>query len=286
MRRVDEAKKITIISISTNLILAFLKILSGVVGKSSVIIVDGIDSASDSLSTIIAFLGVRISEKEEDHNHQYGHERFEAVFAKILSVVFLVVSIIVFYNSFLDIKNEKYTVPTIFPLVVSVISIVSKIVLSRYVLGVARSINSFIFEADAKNFINDALSSFFSLVAIYLSQIGYPIFQPIFSFIIGLFIFRLAISLYKNSVDELTDSVASKELVEKIYNEVLKIEGVVRIDDLKTRKHGSKVFVDIEISIPKDFSFIKAHDITEFVHDRVESIDKTIKHCMVHANPH
>ncbi len=285
MKRLTEAKKIIRISTTTNLSLSFIKILSGILGNSTLLLADGVDSLSDVFITFIAYIGVSISEKKEDENHQYGHEKYETVFAKIIAFTLVITAFSIMYMAYNNLAYHAEKIPTKLTLFVALFSIIIKLLLSRYVLNVARTMESIVFEADAKNYLNDALLSIVSLVGIYLASVGYTVIQPILTFLIGVLILKNAIFLFKESVDDLTDKAASDIVVNKIRDNVIKIDGVESIDDLKTRMHAKKIFVDIEIGIKKDVSFIIAHDISEIVHDRVEALDDRIKHCMVHINP-
>ncbi len=284
LSRLRKAKKLTIVSLTVNLFFAILKVISGIVGNASVVVADGIDSFSDVVSTLVAYFGVLFAEKEADEDHQYGHEKFEAVFGKILSVVFLVLALYIIFKAIQEIKEPPSQIPTNFPLIVSIASIFAKFVLSKYSLYVSRDIDSSVFEADAKNFMNDAIASAGALIGIYFARNGYMYVQPIFSFLIAFFILKIAFTLYSNSIRELTDMAADEQTIDMIRNKVLSVEGVESIDVLRTRMHAKRIYVDIEIGIDKNKSFILAHDITEKVHSKIEEIKK-IKDCMVHANP-
>ena len=102
------AYKVSIISIMGNVFLSLFKFLAGLFGNSMAMISDSIHSLSDVLSTIVVIIGVKISNKESDDNHQYGHERFECVASIILSFMLFSVGIIIGYNGILDIINGNY----------------------------------------------------------------------------------------------------------------------------------------------------------------------------------
>lgn len=285
MNRKEEAKKLTMISMGTNFLLSGLKITSGVVGHSSVIIADGVDSLSDLLITFVAYLGVSVAQKEPDEEHPYGHERFEAIFGKIMAIFIVGVAMGIFYSAYQDFKNPDPLTPTMFPMIVAIISIGTKIALSRYSMSIARKIQADVFIADAKNFQNDSISSIGSLIGIYLAQQGFTYFQPIFTVLIGFFVFRVGFILYTRSVNDLTDMAASKKQIDEIKKIIYSVEGVKSIDMLKTRRHGSKIFVDLEIGVDQNSTLIYSHNVAENVHLKIENQMKEVKHVMVHVNP-
>ncbi len=285
MKKLKRAKQLIIVSTITNLSLSFIKISAGFFGHSSLLLADGVESLTDVLISFIAYIGVNISEKKEDYNHQYGHEKYETVFAKIISFILILIAFSIMYMAYTEMDNDTLLLPTKLTLVIALISIVVKLLLSRYVLNSANEMESMVFEADAKNYLNDSLLSIVSLIGIYLAINGYKLVQPVLTFVIAILILKNAISLFMESVDGLTDKAASEKIVNNLRTAVINIDGVESIDSLKTRMHVKKIFVDIEIGIKKDVSFVMAHDISETVRDKIHAVEPRVKHCMVHINP-
>jgi divalent metal cation (Fe/Co/Zn/Cd) transporter len=95
----------------------------------------------------------------------------------------------------------------------------------------------------------------------------------------------MAVEIYQNALNQLLDCSASPETIKKIESIVISVDGVLSIDKLKTRIHANKIYVDVEISVNKELSIVKAHEISENVHNELECNLKEIKHCMVHVNP-
>lgn len=285
MDRLNVAKKLTAVSIATNLFLAVFKIIGGWIGHSSVVIADGIDSLSDLLTTTMAYIGVRISAKEADEGHPYGHERFEAVLGKILALFLFGVAMAVAYGAVEELRRPTVTAPTLIAMVAAFVSIVGKILLSRYVVTQARKIKSSVYEADGKNYMNDVLSSVLSLTGAFLATRGWTIFQPLFSLFIAFNILRVAFDLYRESISDLTDRAADAEVIAQLRETILSNPRVRAIDSLKTRMHGKKIYVDVEIAVEWSLTLLDAHHIAEEVHDAIERDYPDVKHVMVHVNP-
>lgn len=285
MDRLIVAKKLTLVSIATNLFLAVFKIIGGWIGHSSVVIADGIDSLSDLLTTTMAYIGVRISAKEADEEHPYGHERFEAILGKILALFLSLVALAVALNAVEELRTPKVVAPTLIAMVAALVSIVGKMLLSRYVVRQARQIKSSVYEADGKNYMNDVLSSVLSLSGAFLATRGWTIFQPLFSLFIAFNILRVAFDLYKESISDLTDRAASPEIIAELRQTIHNNHRVCAIDNLKTRMHGKKIYVDVEIAVEWSLTLLDAHHIAEEVHDAIESNFSDVKHVMVHVNP-
>ena len=139
--------------------------------------------------------------------------------------------------------------------------------------------------ADAWHHRSDALSSVGSLIGIGAARLGYPIFDPIASIVICLFIFKAAFDIYKDAVNKMVDASVDEETLEQIREVIAKQEGVLGIDEIRTRLFGSRYYVDVEISADGNQTLWQAHAIAEKVHDIIEEQFRDAKHVMVHVNP-
>lgn len=285
MNRLERAAHLTKTSIAVNSALSISKILTGIFAHSSVVLADGIDSLSDLFTTSLAYMGVKMSEKEADEGHPYGHEHFEAIWGKVLAMLLFVLSLSVFYNAFLELMNPTRAVPGFVAIVVTLLSIGGKVFLSRYTMYHAKIMDSSVYIADAKNYLNDVLASIGALIGVAAARGGILFLQPLFSMLISFFIFKVAFSLYRDSAIDLSDAAADPRLVEEIRRIILTDEGVEAIDSLRTRRHGKRVFVDAELAVERSLSLLEAHDIAERVHSTIEEAIPEIKHIMIHVNP-
>lgn len=102
---------------------------------------------------------------------------------------------------------------------------------------------------------------------------------------IALFIVKVAYDIAMDAFDKMVDHACDDETVAKIRRLALTTDGVLTLDELKTRRFGSKSYVDIEIGVNAQLSLIEAHNIAEALHDRIETEMPEVKHCMVHVNP-
>ena len=283
------AFKISIVTIVLNSLLAILKLLAGFISNSSAIISDSIHTFSDVATTIIAMVGVAIASREEDSNHRYGHERIESIASLILSMLLFITGIEIGLSGIdILINNEFETMatPGLFALIAAIISILVKECMYWYTIRGAKLIKSEALKADAWHHRSDALSSIGALVGIILSRMGYKFFDPLASILIAILILKVAIEIFLEAADKLVDKSCDEETIKEIKKIVLKQDGVLGIDDLKTRVFASKIYVDIEISANGDKSLFETHQIAEKVHDEVEKKFKDIKHIMVHVNPY
>ncbi len=278
-------KKITIVTITLNILLAIIKVVAGIISNSSAIIADGIHSLSDVASTVIAYIGIKISVKEEDENHPYGHEKFEPVLSKILAIVLFMTAFGIIAKGYNNFRYKEIEITSNLAIYAAAISIVVKEWMYHYTIKASKQIKSSILKADAWHHRSDALSSVGAFIGIFGAQMGYPILEPIATMVIGVLIIKVAASIYMQSIRELTDTAADSETIHKIEKLILSVDGIEGIDLLKTRTHGNRLYVDLEISVDGNLSLFQSHAIAEKVHDLLEKELPIIKHCMVHVNP-
>ncbi len=276
-------------SILVNILLSAAKFIAGIVGHSSAMISDAVHSASDVFSTIVVMVGVKISNRESDENHPYGHERLESVASLILALLLAATGIGIGYRGLQTIisgtEGKGITVPTALPLAAALISILAKEGMYWYTIHAAVRIQSGALKADAWHHRSDALSSVGSFVGILGAKMGYPILDPIASVVICAFIMKAAFDISRDAVGKMTDEACDDKMVEDIKDVVRHQEGVIALDDIKTRMFGNKAYVDIEISADGNMNLREAHYIAECVHHQVEKKFPSVKHCMVHVNP-
>ena len=276
------------VSIIGNLILSALKILAGIFSHSSALVSDGIHSASDLISSAVVVIGVKLSVKEEDADHPYGHERLECAAAIVLSVLLLITGIFIGYQAFSDITAqdaETLAKPGLFSLIAVIISILSKEAMYWYTRYYAVRIHSGALMADAWHHRSDSLSSVGALLGILGARHGLQILDPIACLIICIFIFKAAYEIFRDAVNQMVDKACDKETESRIKECILSQDGVLSIDLLKTRTFANRIYVDLEISADGQMTLADAHQIAHNVHDKVEQEIPDVKHIMIHVNP-
>ncbi len=282
------AMRVSWVSILVNLVLAAGKLAAGLIASSSAMVSDAVHSASDVFSTVVVMIGIRLSGKAQDREHPYGHERMECAAAGILAVALAAVGIEIGLGGIRHLISGDYrtaAIPGVLALIAAAVSIVVKEAMFWYTRAVAKRTRSTALMADAWHHRSDALSSVGALVGIGLARLGYPAADAVASLLICVMILKAAFDIYRDSLDKMVDHAADEETVAEIRTVAESVPGVVRIDDLKTRLFGSRLYVDIEIAADSTLMLSEAHAIAEAVHAAVENSFDTVKHCMVHVNP-
>ena len=282
------ANKVSFITIVQNVLLSVFKLFAGIFAHSNAMISDAVHSASDVFSTIIVIIGVKLASKESDKEHPYGHERLECVAAIVLSIVLLYTGIKIGSQAVKDIIGGNYQSlqkPGMLALVAAVVSIVTKEIMYWYTRHYAKKIDSSALMADAWHHRSDALSSVGALVGIAGARLGFPICDSIASLVICVFIVKASYDIFHDAVDKMVDHSCNEGDEQLLRDCICEEEGVLRIDDLRTREFGNKIYVDVEIAADGDRPLKETHAIAERVHDHIEKKFPKVKHVMVHVNP-
>ncbi len=287
----NQILKAITIGLIVNIILTILKLTTGIIGHSEALTSDGLNSFSDVFISLMLLIVLRIATKKPDHDHPYGHEKFEGIGYFLLGIIFFITAIFIGNNSIRSIivyvgNPGNAITPSILTLIISIVALIVKLFLFRYYLMVSKKTDSPTIKADSRNHLIDAWATLFSVIGITLSQFNLIIFDYIASIAIGLFILRLAVQILGESIAYLVDQAPSDEDVERIKIIIMDVNGVISVDDLKVRKHMTREYVDVEIGVDASLTLEKAHKIAETVHHQVEKKFPEVIHCMVHVNPH
>lgn len=294
LRAIEEKTIIVKVSVRTvvlNALLAVMKIITGIIGRSSAIISDAVNSISDVATTLAVMITGRYSRKEHDADHPYGHEKYESIVSVLLGVALLFTAyeigksgVLIIYDYFVN--GVEPVQPTYVALIAAIMTIVIKEIMYQYTCKNAKKANSPSLAAMAWDHRSDEFASFGAVIGIGGAMLGVHVLEPIASVVICGFIVRLGIKTVKVGFSQLVDQAANQETIDLIHSIVAKQKGVKHLDDLKTRMFGMRLYVDIEISVDPKLTILEAHHISHLLHDEIEQTIPDIKHCMIHVNPY
>lgn len=287
----EQERLATIVNINCvigNLFLCIAKLIAGFMANSAAMISDAIHSASDVFGTLIVMAGVKISNKGADQGHPYGHDRIECVSALVVGAILFVVGAGIGYSGIQKIffsEAEELVVPGTMALYAAVVSIVVKEGMYWYTIDAANKLKSSAMRAAAWDHRSDALSSIGALIGIFAARCGYPIMDPIASLVICVMIFHAAYEVVSEALSQMLDQSCDAETLKRMAHLVTHVPGVEHLDAMNTRLFGSKVYMELEISVRDDMTLVEAHHVSELVHAAMEANFPDVKHCMVHINP-
>lgn len=283
--RYQESRKISLISLLSNTLLAVLKIFIGIFASSTALIADGFHSLSDMASTIIVLISIKFSTTPADKNHPYGHEKAEALGTNILAVILILTAIFLGRDALLSLWQGDIKEPGLAALAVAFISIIVKEILYRYTIKIGKRINSKALIADAHHHRSDAFSSIAALFGIAGARLGFSFLDPLAGVVVALLILKVAYDILKSTSYELMDGRPAREKVDEITKIAAKISGVIDVYDLKLRSYGPNYIVDLKIVVQDQLSVVEGHNIACQVESQIIEQQADVKDVMVHVDP-
>lgn len=291
--REKKAARVTWVGFFTNLILSAAKIVAGVVGRSSAMVADGIHSLSDFVTDFIVIIFIKISSKNEDSDHPYGHGKFETFATMLISFALFIVAIGIFYSGSVKIyevlNGRTIERPTYLALIMAAVSIVVKEGLYWYTIIIGRKIDSPAVIANGWHHRSDAFSSIGTLIgisgAMFLGE-RWRILDPITSVIVGIFIIGVAYKLARPSIQELLEMSLPQEIEQKIEQKIQATPGVITFHHLRTRKNGNAFIIDMHIKVDARSSIVEAHDIATHVENNLKAAFGKHTQVNVHIEPY
>jgi cation diffusion facilitator family transporter len=285
--RFDRGVSTVLIGLSSNVILAILKIITGIIGNSYALLADGIESTSDIFSSAVVLGGIKISSMPADENHPYGHGKAESLAAMSASLMLVMVGIGIAVKSVLEIPQPRHA-PAFFTLIVLVGVIIIKEILFRFLFSVGKSVNSLSLTTEAWHHRSDALTSIAAFIGISIAIIGGRGYENADDWAAlaasGIIIFN-GINMLRHVVKEIMDYAPNPETEEAIRSIAGRVAGVAAIEKCRVRKSGLTLFVDIHVQVNGDMQVHQAHAIAHDVKDALITSSLGIADVLVHIEP-
>lgn len=276
-------KLIVIIGLTLNILLTIIKISSGLIGDSYSLFSDGINSLSDVIISVTLILTIKYASKKPDKDHPYGHQKYEAVTNMFLGIFLLITAVLLTVNSIHNINNINN--PKTFTMAIAGVSILIKIVIYLVNINGYKKYNQISLKADAYNHLGDILATSLSLISIILARNNILYVENIAGILISIIIFINGLKVIKDATNYMVDLSPKTSFNKKVKKFINSIDGVIKIDDYKSRLHVTNIYIDVEIQVDRNLSLLHAHKIAEDVHIKVEERFEKVLHCMVHVNP-
>lgn len=283
--RQQTGNRVAVISLSTNTILTIAKATVGILSGSTAVVADAAHSASDIAATAVVWIGLRLGGTPPDETHHYGHAKFESVAAKVVALILVVTGIGLGLNAWRILRLGEYETPLGLAIWVTVLSIIVKEGLYRYVLGIGKRIGSTALEAEAWHHRSDAISSVAALIGVGGAYLGYPALDPVAGLAVSLLIIQMGAKLYVQSVRELIDEAPAEQVINKIKETAHETPGVMAVNEVKARTVGPKVLVDMKLCVNKYLTVDEGHRIGACAKRNILEEIPEVDNVLVHINP-
>lgn len=278
------AYRASIINILGNCFLFVIKLIAALLSGSIALLSDAFNSLTDIVSSIAIYVCVKISNREADEGHPFGHSRAEpiaglvvAILAGILGFEIMRTSVLRFFEGG-DVKTSAFIIA------IPLITIVVKLVMAYYFKRVGRDIHSPAITASGVDSLMDVFVSAAALTGLVGVMLGLPWLDPVAGLIISFWIIYTGYSIGVDNIDYLMGKAPEAELMEEIKNAALGVKGVQDINTVRAHYVGPFIHVEIHVEVAKYLSTFDAHEISDAVEDALSALS-AIEKAFVHIDP-
>lgn len=283
----------TWIGIIVNLLLTIFKGIGGVLSGSRALLADALHSASDVVGSLVILFAVKIANKPPDEEHPYGHGKAENIASIIVALLLVIVGIEISLSSIKVLFGDIPEAPGTLALIILITSIVVKEILFYYKLFLGKKYNSTALISEAWHHRSDSLSSLAALAGVGLAIIGeklnlsFLIYgDAIAGIIVSVIVIKVGYHLIKGSATVVLEKVLPPKEVEKYKQTVLQVDGVLRVDQMLARTHGSYVVIDLRLSVDPNITVKQGHTIASEAKHALLDKHSEIEDVLVHINPY
>lgn len=264
INEIKQAEKGAIISIVTYIFIASLKLFIGYYAHSQALSADGLNNFTDMVASIAVLIGLMIARKPADNNHRYGHWKAENVASLLTSLIMFLVGAQVIIDGITSLMEDTIEKPTHLAAYVGLFSAVVMWIIYRINLAIATKNNSQALLAIAKDNFSDMLTSIGTAIAVFASSFNLGWIDTLTAIIIGGIIIKTAFEIFKESAFYLSDGF-DKDLLVLYKQDLLNIDGVRDVIDIRARTLGANIFLDVTVAMDSDLSVEKSHDIATYI---------------------
>jgi len=278
-----EIKKILLIVLVLNWLVALSKIIYGIFTNCISIKSDGFHSLFDGVSNIIGLIGITVASLPKDKNHPYGHKKYETLFSLGIATLIFITCFNLIKEGLIRFYNKKIPFVNLGSFLIMIITITINFFAMRYEYRKGKELKSDILISDSLHTKSDIFTSVSVIIALILLKFKFFIFDPITTIIIALFIAYTGFEIVKESQGILCDEmVLDTKDIEKI---VLSVDGVEACHKIRTRGRPDDIHIDLHVQVRKDMSVEKAHIISYKIEEIIKKKINGVSDVIIHMEP-
>lgn len=275
------------VSIGGNAVLSAAKIFIGLLGGSLAVVGDGIDSATDIITSVITLLTAHLLDRPPNVRYPYGYEKADTVATKALSfVIFFAGAQLLISTIQKLLQGKTMAVPAVITIYITVVSIIGKLLLAYHQYRVGRKTQSSMLIANAKNMRNDVLISSTVLVGLVFTLIfRLPIIDSILALAVSVWIMKTALGIFMETFTDLMDGLKDPVIYEKVIAAIERVEGASNPHRIRLRKLGHLYMMEADIEVDPNSTVLASHQIAHNVEESVRREVANIYDAMIHVEP-
>lgn len=281
----EQILKVTWLGIIINITLVIAKIITGFIVSSMAMIADGFHSLSDLVTDFAIILGVRISKKEPDEDHPYGHSWAENFITVFTAIPLAGAGGFMVYKAIMSIMEHKITKIGYPVLTVAIIAIILKEYSFVITKKVAIKLSSSMLYANAWDHRSDALSSLAVAIGAVSSMFGLSYADQIATIVVGLMIVWVVAKILGESLGQFTARAVDEKTNQQIKQIISSQSQIRNWHKLRTRTVGRELFMDFHILVEPTLSIREAHAIAESLEDEMHRQIPQPVNIVIHIEP-
>jgi cation diffusion facilitator family transporter len=281
----EQIIKVTWLGIIINVTLVIAKIITGLIVSSMAMVADGFHSLSDLVTDFAIILGVKISKKEPDEDHPYGHGWAENFITFLTAIPLAAAGGYMVLKAVHSIADHKITEIGFPVLTVAIIAIILKEYSFAVTKKVAIKLSSSMLYANAWDHRSDALSSLAVALGAISSMFGLVYADQIATIIVGLMIVFVAIKILKDSIGQFTARSVDEKTNEQIKQIIYSQPRIKNWHKLRTRIVGRELFMDLHILVDPTLNITQAHEIAEILENELHHQISQPVNIVIHIEP-
>jgi cation diffusion facilitator family transporter len=281
-------RRVTLVGLVINLVLAALKFALGVAGRSQALVTDAVHSLSDCVTDVMVILGAPFWSAPADAEHPYGHGRIETVVTLAIGAFLAAAGAGMGYRAFVSLAGPPPDAPGWAALVGAIVSITIKEALYQWTARTGRRVKSSALVANAWHHRSDALSSV-PVAAVVLGTMavpGWTFLDPLGAVIVSLMILHAAWRIMRPAMDQLIDRGATRAERGRLRELARGTHGVMAVHALRTRYIGSGLYVDLHVLVEPELTVREGHNIAGAVKQRLLTQGADVVDVLVHIEPY
>lgn len=277
-------KKAGIYGMLGNIFLLSIKAVVGFASKSQAMIADSINSAGDIFASLMTFIGNKIASEPGDKTHNFGHGKAEYLFSLFISLVMILVSLKILYDSCLSIVFKNEISFSWLLIIVCIITIILKFCLFLYTRSLAKKYNNILLEANYKDHRNDCIVTTFTLISIIFSYFNIFFIDGIVGIGISIWICITGVKIFIESFNVLMDYSLDEDTKDLILDLAHSYKDIKKVDDLYSTPTGYQYAVFLTIYVDGNLSTFASHNLADSLEKDISKLEKVAK-AIVHVNP-
>ncbi len=275
------------VAVIVNGLLSLLKITVGIIAGSMATVADGIDSASDVLTSLITLFTAHIIGRPPDLRYPYGYSRADTMATKILAfIIFFAGAQLAISSAGHLINPEPRNIPKTIAVFIIIISIIFKQLLAVYLKKTGKAVQSNMLIANAKNMQSDVVISLSVLVGLLFTfYLKMPVLDVITAFVVSVWIMVVAVKIFFETNRELMDGVDDPDIYNKIVEAVKAVPGVSRPHRIRVRKMANRYVIALDIEVDGAMTLLEAHEKSIRVEKMIREKIENVFDILVHVEP-